>query len=137
MCGWSRLGLCFEELRMSAASVPAGQSSIAGMSRLVTVKDEVGTQAVSADRGRALFGGLEGGTILYFPGTPFAFPDDDLQFLLGLKQADASFHKNIAYRPAEDRITGLDKSAQGPEVDRLRSIVAGFSRRSAGVFGLV
>ena len=120
---------------MSAASVPAGQSSIPGMSRLVTVKDEVGAQGVGADRGRALCGDLEAGNILYFPRTPFAFPDDDLNFLLGLKQTDASFHKNIAYRPAEDRITGLDKSAQGPEVDRLRSIVAGYSRRSSEFLG--
>ena len=120
---------------MSAASVPAGQSSIAGMSRLVTVKDEVGARGVEGERGRTLCGELEAGNILYFPRTPFAFPDDDLEFLLGLKQADASFHKNIAYRPAEDRITGLDKSAQGPEVDRLRTIVAGYSHRSAEFLG--
>ena len=59
-----------------------------------------------------LCGELEAGNILYFPRTPFDFPDDDLQFLLSRKQTDASFHKNIAYRPAEDRITGLDKSAR-------------------------
>jgi hypothetical protein len=95
------------------------------MSRLVTVKDDGGPE-----RGRALCGELEAGNILFFPQTPFAFPDDDLKFLLTRKQTDASFHKNIAYRPAEDRITGLDKSAAGPEVDRLRAIVAGYSQRS-------
>ena len=121
---------------MSAASVPsASQGLIAGLSRLVTVKDEVGAHGVEAERGRALCGELEAGNILYFPRTPFAFPDDDLKFLLGLKQTDASFHKNIAYRPAEDRITGLDKSAQGPEVDRLRAIVAGYSRLSSEFLG--
>jgi hypothetical protein len=121
---------------MSAASVPSPNlGSIAGMSRLVTVKDEVGVQGVGAERGRELCGELESSNILYFPRTPFAFPDDDLKFLLSLKQTDASFHKNIAYRPAEDRITGLDKSAQGPEVDRLRAIVAGYSRRSAEFLG--
>jgi hypothetical protein len=82
-------------------------------------------------RGRALCAELEAGNILFFPQTPFAFPDDDLKFLLSRKQTDASFHKNIAYRPAEDRITGLDKSAAGPDVDRLRTIVAGYSQRSA------
>jgi hypothetical protein len=121
---------------MSAASVPsASQGSIPGMSKLVTVKSEAGAHGVESERGRALCGELEAGNILYFPHTPFAFPDDDLKFLLGLKQADASFHKNIAYRPAEDRITGLDKTAQGPEVDRLRAIVAGYSRRSAEFLG--
>src|SRR5271155_1652604 len=110
---------------MSATSSFIGQNSIPGMSRLVTVKDDGGPE-----RGRALCGELEAGNILFSPQTPFAFPDDDLKFLLTRKQTDASFHKNIAYRPAEDRITGLDKSAAGPEVDRLRAIVAGYSQRS-------
>jgi 3-deoxy-D-manno-oct-2-ulosonic acid (Kdo) hydroxylase len=110
---------------MPAASSSVSQDSIPGMSRLVTVKDDGGPE-----RGRMLCGELEAGNILFFPQTPFAFPDDDLKFLLSRKQTDASFHKNIAYRPAEDRITGLDKSAAGPEVDRLRAIVAGYSQRS-------
>jgi 3-deoxy-D-manno-oct-2-ulosonic acid (Kdo) hydroxylase len=110
---------------MSAVPSPSvAQSSTRGMSRLVTVEN-LGNPA----QGRALCGELEGGNILFFPQTPFAFPDDDLKFLLSRKQTDASFHKNIAYRPAEDRITGLDKSA-GPEIDRLRAIVAGYSQRS-------
>jgi hypothetical protein len=109
---------------MSAASSSV-QNAIPGMSRLVTVKDDDGPE-----RGRMLCGELEAGNILFFPQTPFAFPDDDLKFLLSRKQTDASFHKNIAYRPAEDRITGLDKSAADPEVDRLRAIVAGYSQRS-------
>jgi len=82
-------------------------------------------------RGRTLCGELEAGNILFFAQTPFAFPDHDLKFLLSRKQTDAGFHKNIAYRPAEDRITGLDKSAAGPEVDRLRAIVGGYSQRAA------
>jgi hypothetical protein len=111
---------------MSAASLPSIEpGSLPGMSRLVTVRTEG-----EPGRGRVLCGELEAGNILFFPQTPFAFPDDDLKFLLSRKQTDASFHKNIAYRPAEDRITGLDKSAAGPEVDRLRAIVAGYSLRS-------
>jgi hypothetical protein len=112
---------------MSAASLPSIESgSVPGISRLVTVRDED-----DPGRGRALCGELEAGNILFFPRTPFAFPDDDLKFLLSRKQTDASFHKNIAYRPAEDRITGLDKSAALSEVDRLRAIVAGYSLRSS------
>jgi hypothetical protein len=95
------------------------------MSRLVTVKDEPGP-----DRGRVLCEELEAGNILYFPHTPFDFPDDDIQFLLTRKQTDAAFHKNIAYRPAADRITGVDKSA-GPDGDRLRGILREYSQRSA------
>jgi hypothetical protein len=100
------------------------------MSRLVTVKDRGGP-----DGGQVLCGELEAGNILYFSRTPFAFPEDDRRFLLSRKQTDASFHKNIAYRPAEGRITGLDKSAAGPEVDRLRTIVAGYSQRSTQFLG--
>lgn len=99
------------------------------MSRLVTVKDEPGP-----DRGRVLCSELESGNILYFPQTPFEFPDDDIQFLLTRKQTDAAFHKNIAYRPAADRITGVDKSA-GPDGDRLRAILRGYSQRSAHFLG--
>ena len=99
------------------------------MSRLVTVKDEPGP-----DRGRVLCSELESGNILYFPQTPFEFPDDDIQFLLTSKQTDAAFHKNIAYRPAADRITGVDKSA-GPDGDRLRAILRGYSQRSAHFLG--
>ncbi len=99
------------------------------MSRLVTVKEEPGP-----DEGRVLCSELEAGNILYFPRTPFDFPDDDVQFLLTRKQTDAAFHKNIAYRPAADRITGIDKSA-GPEVDRLRAILRGYSQHSARFLG--
>jgi hypothetical protein len=96
------------------------------MSRMIPVQAES-----NPGRGRTLCGELEAGNILFFAQTPFAFPDDDLKFLLSRKQTDAGFHKNIAYRPAEDRITGLDKSAAGPEVDRLRAIVGGYSQRAA------
>lgn len=100
------------------------------MSRIVTVPDDP-----RPDRGRDLCVQLEFGNILFFPRTPFRFPEDDLKFLLSRKQTDASIHKNIAYRPGEDRITGLDKSAAGPEVDRLRAIVAGYSKRSNEFLG--
>jgi 3-deoxy-D-manno-oct-2-ulosonic acid (Kdo) hydroxylase len=108
-----------------SAALSLAQNSVPGMSRMVTVGAE-GTP----EHGPLLCSELEAGNILFFPSTPFAFPDDDLKFLLGRKQTDASIHKNIAYRPAENRITGLDKSAAGPDVDRLRAIVAGYSQRS-------
>ena len=113
----------------AASSLSVAQNSARGMSRLVTVKDEPGP-----DRGRVLCSELESGNILYFPQTPFEFPDDDIQFLLTRKQTDAAFHKNIAYRPAADRITGVDKSA-GPDGDRLRAILRGYSQRSAHFLG--
>jgi 3-deoxy-D-manno-oct-2-ulosonic acid (Kdo) hydroxylase len=111
---------------MSAASSPSvARNDIRGMSRLVNVTGEL-----TSDRGHALCAELEAGNILYFPRTPFAFPDEDIQFLLTRKQTNTALHKNIAYRPAADRITGLEQRS-GPEVDRLRAIVRGYSQRSA------
>jgi hypothetical protein len=110
---------------MSAATSPSVANAAYGMSRLVNVKDEPGP-----DRGRVLCGELEAGNILYFPRTPFDFPDEDIQFLLTRKQTDTAFHKNIAYRPAADRITGVDEST-GPGIERLRAILRGYSQRSA------
>jgi len=111
---------------MSAASSQSvAQNAARGMSRLVNVKDESGP-----DGGRILCGELEAGNILYFPRTPFDFPEDDVRFLLSRKQTDTAFHKNIAYRPAVDRITGIEDSS-GPDVDRLRAIVRGYSQHSA------
>ena len=111
---------------MSAASSPSvAQNSVRGHSRVVTVKDDR-----DPERARSLCVELETGGILYFPRTPFDFPEGDLKFLLGRKQTGASFHKNIAYRPAADRITGLDKSDEADE-SRLRAILRGYSQRSA------
>lgn len=94
------------------------------MSLLVTVNG-----AADATHGRALCEELESSNILYFPRTPFSFPDEDLNFLLASKQTGSGYHKNIAYRPAEDRITGLDESA-GADVERLRGILRGYSQRA-------
>jgi len=106
---------------MSGASFALNQ--LEGMSRLLTIDD------ASSAKGVQVCGELESGNIVYFPRTPFSFPDEDLKFLLASKQTGAAYHKNIAYRPAEDRITGLDKSA-GTDADRLREIMRGYSRRA-------
>jgi hypothetical protein len=95
------------------------------MSRLVNVAEEP-----SPDRKRILCSELEAGNILYFARTPFDFPDEDIQFLLTRKQTDTALHKNIAYRPGVDRITGVEESS-GPGVERLRAIVRGYSQRSS------
>jgi len=50
---------------------------------------------------------LERGAILYFSQPPFNLPNDDVQFLLGLKPADSRLHKNISYRPESDVLRGL------------------------------
>jgi len=116
---------------VSAASSTAVQEHVAGMSQLVPAQDEHGNSLAptqdQAERGRWLCAQLEVGNIVLFPHTPFAFPQEDREFLLGQKQTSSGFHKNVAYRPAEDRITGLDKT-DTPEAERLRSILRNYSR---------
>lgn len=109
---------------MSTSAAPSPRTELPGVPRLIIVTDEPGP-----NRGEVLCGELESGNILYFPQTPFSFPEDDLQFLLASKQTGAAYHKNISYRPAADRITGLDKT-DGAAIDRLRSIMRGYSQRA-------
>ena len=59
---------------------------------------------------------LEAGGVLYFPQTPVPIAEDDLRFLLGHFQTGSRLHKNIAYKPGLDQLTGL---------------VTGFGRRTA------
>lgn len=69
---------------------------------------------------------LEAGDIIFFPETPLVIPSSDLEFLIGHQQVGGAYHKNIAYRPLEDRITGFD--AQDPKIaDRLRGIMRLYS----------
>ena len=72
---------------------------------------------------------LEAGDILYFPQTPIAIPDGDLLFLLGQQQTDSSLHKNIAYKPNIDKLSGVDtKTADAQAVARLQSIMRWYSK---------
>ncbi|HZC65424.1 MAG TPA: Kdo hydroxylase family protein [Candidatus Dormibacteraeota bacterium] len=85
-------------------------------------------------KGAGLCAELESGNILYFAETPFAISAEDREVLLGQKQSSAAFHKNVAYRPAEDRVTGLDKS-ESAEAERLRGILQNYSRNAARFLG--
>jgi hypothetical protein len=69
---------------------------------------------------------LEEGRILFFPRTPFALPDEDRAVLLRQRQSGAGYHKNIAYRPAQDRVTGA--AGRRSEADGLRRVLRDYSR---------
>jgi hypothetical protein len=89
------------------------------------------------DREVRLCEALEAGDILLFPTTPFELPADDRAFLLRQRQTDARYHKNIAYRPRHDRVTGF--AAGRPEdAASLRRVMGEYSRRAiafaAGLF---
>jgi hypothetical protein len=72
---------------------------------------------------------LEKGGVIYFPESPFKFSESDRAFLLAQKQKDADYHKNIAYRPKEDRVTGF-VSPTKEEAEQLRRIMADFHSQS-------
>jgi hypothetical protein len=69
---------------------------------------------------------LEAGNILFFPATPFPLSDQSKEFLRNLSFAGGAIHKNIAYRTALDRITGMDADASLK--NRLRDIFRDYSR---------
>jgi len=72
---------------------------------------------------------LEEGAILFFPRSPIPLPEEDLQFLRGQQQTDSSLHKNIAYKPKADELTGVDaKTANPAAVQRLHAIMRGYSQ---------
>ena len=71
---------------------------------------------------------LEAGGILYFPETPVRIPPDDLHFLLGQQQTTSSLHKNIAYKPDKDKLSGADEKTAAPaEIERMHQVMRRYS----------
>ena len=112
---------------MSATSQIHAPEHPAGMSRLISASVADTSFADASARGRQLCAELEAGNILFFLQPPFTIPTEDREVLLGQKQTDSALHKNIAYRPAEDRITALDKS-DALQAGRLRAVMRNYSQ---------
>src|SRR5277367_4556897 len=72
---------------------------------------------------------LERGNILYFPRTPFALSDLEREVLRSTGLSSSSHHKNIAYRPAEDKVTGFDPAAVS-DPEKLRQVMRAYSERA-------
>ncbi|HXY01350.1 MAG TPA: Kdo hydroxylase family protein [Candidatus Limnocylindrales bacterium] len=113
---------------MSAGSVP--QPALpSGFTRRITIEDSATLAASSDARARQLCGELETGHIVFLPRTPIELAAPDRELLLGRRQSSSAYHKNIAYRPLEDRVTGFADSEQ-QEAHELRRILKDFSRQS-------
>jgi 3-deoxy-D-manno-oct-2-ulosonic acid (Kdo) hydroxylase len=85
--------------------------------------------APTPEQARAWCAQLEGGDILFFPQTPVRLTADDTSFLLGQQQTDSSLHKNIAYKPNIDKLSGFDaKTASPAAVERLHAIMRRYSQ---------
>jgi hypothetical protein len=69
---------------------------------------------------------LEAGHILFFPVTPFAISEAAKELLRNVGFAGGAIHKNIAYRTALDRITGMEGDASLKHL--LREIFRDYSR---------
>lgn len=81
------------------------------------------------DRIRTWCSRLEAGDVLYFPQTPVPLPPDDLTFLLGQQQTASSLHKNIAYKPDRDKLSGVDeKAANSTEIARMHEVMRRYSK---------
>lgn len=73
---------------------------------------------------------LEEGNILFFPQTPIVLAQDDLRFLLTLEQTSSGLHKNLAYKPQRDEVSGADmKGADTAASERLHRILREYSQR--------
>ena len=68
---------------------------------------------------------LEAGNVLYFPTTPFSVPEASQDFLRSLEFSGGALHKNIAYRPASDRITGVE--ANNDQARQLLAVMRDYS----------
>ncbi len=75
---------------------------------------------------------LEEGDILLFPNLDLRFSEEDMQFLLRQRQTGASYHKNVAYRPAQGTLTG---AARGTDRERLRRVLGDYARQAAQALG--
>jgi hypothetical protein len=94
------------------------------MARISLTADRFGAEASEAE-----YRALEAGDILYFPISPPLLADDDRAFLVKQKQVDASYHKNISYRPLEDRLKGVDQ-ADFTQRSRVHEIMRSYSRHA-------
>ncbi len=72
---------------------------------------------------------LESGDVLFFPANPIALDENDRVFLLEQKQVNASYHKNISYRPTQDRLKGVAANDEAAR-ERTHSIMREFSQKA-------
>lgn len=77
---------------------------------------------------------LETGNILVFPRSFFEEAPEDREFLLSVRPSEDQHHKNIAYRPHIDKISGFGKMDPA-WVARLRSVMREYSRRVVAFAG--
>ena len=103
---------------------------------MVTIPPDAFEQGQSESQARHWCQQLEEGNILFFPQTPIALAEEDLHFLLTLEQTSSGLHKNLAYKPKLDRISGADmKDADAAAGERLHRILRDYSQHVTAFLG--
>jgi 3-deoxy-D-manno-oct-2-ulosonic acid (Kdo) hydroxylase len=83
----------------------------------------------SPEQSRKWCAELEAGDIFFFPQTPIAIPHSDIEFLLTQQPNSSSLHKNIAYKPDTDKLTGVGhETVDTQSLSRLHAIMRCYSR---------
>jgi len=68
---------------------------------------------------------LEAGNVLFFPSSPFNLPEGSKEFLRNLNFSGGAIHKNVAYKPSLDRVTGVEMESD--RLQRLHEIMRDYS----------
>jgi len=113
---------------MNAATAQE-RAATAGFSRTVIPESPVARGKWTLTQASQICRNLEAGHVVFLPTTPIEIPAADRELLLGWKRSSSIYHKNIAYRPLEDRVTGLEKGEVG-QAENLRRILREYSQRS-------
>jgi hypothetical protein len=64
---------------------------------------------------------LETGNVLILPDAPLRLSAEDRELIQGIRQS-GGYHKNISYKPRQDKLSGLDKTP-APTRERLHAIL--------------
>jgi len=106
-------------------AVAVQSTSGSGFSRLISVEPSLAGVQLAA-QAPPICRDLELGNIIFFPQSPVVISDSHRDLLLGAKTSTSAYHKNIAYRPSADRLTGMDSSS--PRFASTRELLRNFSR---------
>jgi hypothetical protein len=82
------------------------------------------------------YGPLESGNILFFPEEGSGLSEADKNFLRGVGLAGGSLHKNVAYKPVQDRVSGF-KTTDSEAASRLAGVMRHYARWAAEFTGRV
>lgn len=85
----------------------------------------IDVERIGAEYARSLGEQLERGNILLLDPTPFLPSEKDCEFLRSQKQTDSGAHKNIAYKPHLNKITGAD--ADSTSAEQMKRILSAYS----------